>query len=66
VRRLGHTAIDIDSAAASLDFYARDLGLSLSDSIDTHIIPGLGPVADQLEDPNAYFLSTGAGNTAWC
>jgi catechol 2,3-dioxygenase-like lactoylglutathione lyase family enzyme len=59
LRRLGHIAYDVDRLNDTLDFFARDLGLLVSDVLDLRRLPGFEQAASTVDDPRVVFLTTG-------
>lgn len=58
IRRLGHVAFDIDPVGSTLDFFVRDLGLYLSDSVDLRGVPAYADAIKDVDDPRVIFLAT--------
>jgi catechol 2,3-dioxygenase-like lactoylglutathione lyase family enzyme len=65
IRRFGHFGFNIASLDAGLDFYARVLGMRITDELDFSKIPGREEMARRLADPRIVFMSHGTDHHAF-
>lgn len=65
IRRLGHFGFNVADIDAGVDFYARLLGLRITDTRDLKKIPGREEMASRLDDGRLVFMSHNSDHHAF-